>query len=511
MNHLHRRSQQSVLDQNAIDACRNADIAPQTLLIDGKATAARSGDSVTVTSPIDGTELTSIALADAADVDQAVRSARDVFERGSWSRMAPAERKKIMLRWAELVSAEAVSLAVLGSRDNGTEISMSFRAEPIGAAKTIQYYAEAIDKVYGEIAPSADDTVGLIQREPVGVVGVIVPWNFPLSIGTWKIAPALASGNSVVVKPPEIASLSLLRLAELALEAGIPPGTLNVVTGSGRVAGEALALHNEVDVIAFTGSGAVGRRLLEYSARSNLKRVYLELGGKSPNVVFNDVSDMDAVVNACAKAVFRNSGQVCIAATRLIVQDDIADTFVQKLTDAAESLIVGDPLSLNSDVGAVASKQQLAGICSFVQTAKDEGAELVTGGSVLHEESGGCYMEPTVFTNVSPEMTIAREEVFGPVLSVFRFKDKEEAVRLANSTDYGLAAGVWTSNLNTAHQMIRNVRSGTVHVNCYGGTELTVPMGGVKQSGNSHDKSLHALENYTNLKTAWMKLTADSP
>ena len=500
-----------MLSQKAIDACRDATIAPQNLLIDGKGTPAHSGESTTVTSPIDGSELASIACADASDVNRAVASARAVFERGSWSRMAPAERKKIMLRWAELVRNEAVPLAVLGTRDNGTEINMSFRAEPNGAANTIQYYAEAIDKVYGEIAPSADDIVGLIQREPVGVVGVIVPWNFPLSIGTWKIAAAIAAGNSVVLKPPEIASLSLLRLAELALEAGVPPGTLNVVTGSGRVAGEALALHNEVDVIAFTGSGAVGRRLLEYSARSNLKRVYLELGGKSPNVVFSDISDIDAVVNACAKAVFRNSGQVCIAATRLIVQDDIADEFVKKITAAAESLVVGDPLLLKSDVGAIASKEQLAGICSYVEKAREEGAELATGGSILHEDSGGCYMAPTVFTNVSPDMTIAREEVFGPVLSVLRFKDKDEAVHLANATDYGLAAGVWTSNLNTAHQMIRNVRAGTVHVNCYGGTEMTVPMGGVRQSGNSHDKSLHALDNYTNLKTAWMKLTEESP
>ncbi len=495
-----------MLNQVDIDALRNAPILPQGLLIEGKTVPAQSGETLSVSSPIDGAPLTTLAAAASGDVDAAVIAARRVFDRGDWSRMAPAQRKKVMHRWAALVRDHAMELAVLGTRDNGTEIQMAIKAEPLGAANTIEYYGEAIDKVYGQIAPSADDIVGLIQREPVGVVGVIVPWNFPLMIGAWKFSAAMAAGNSVVMKPPEIASLSLIRISQLALEAGVPAGVLNVVTGLGDVAGEALGLHQDVDVIAFTGSGGVGRRLLEYSARSNLKRVYLELGGKSPNIIFEDVENIDTAVKASANGMFRNSGQVCIAATRLLVQECIADEVIDKITSAAEALVVGDPLSMMSDVGAVASHEQLSRICGLVEQAQSEGAELRTGGHVLHAGTGGAYMAPTVFSGVVPEMAIAREEVFGPVLSVLRFQNEEEAIRIANATSFGLSAGVWTANLNTAHRMIRRIQAGTVHVNCYGGSDLTVPLGGVKESGNSHDKSLHALENYVNIKTAWMKL-----
>ncbi len=316
--------------QSEINALRAAIIPPQHHFIDGIETKAFGGAQLDVISPIDGKLLTTIADGDANDIDRAVGAARKVYDSGSWSRAAPAARKKTLQRFAELVERHALELAVLGVRDNGTEIGMAYKAEPLSAATTIRYYAEAIDKVYGEIAPTGRDVLGLVHREPLGVVGVIVPWNFPLMIGAWKIAPALAAGNSVVVKPPEGASLTLLRIAALAREAGLPDGVLNVVTGRGATAGEALALHMDVDVLAFTGSGPVGRRLLESSARSNLKRVYLELGGKSPNVVFNDTTDLKQAAKVSANGIFRNSGQVCVAGSRLLVQSGVYDRFVER-------------------------------------------------------------------------------------------------------------------------------------------------------------------------------------
>ncbi|RUT96281.1 aldehyde dehydrogenase family protein, partial [Mesorhizobium sp. M7A.T.Ca.TU.009.02.1.1] len=322
----------------------------------------------------------------------------------------------------------------------------------------------------------------------------------------WKIAPALAAGNCVVVKPPEIASLTLLRLAELVSEAGLPAGVLNVVTGRGAVTGEALGLHMDVDAIAFTGSGPVGRRLLEYSARSNLKRVFLELGGKSPNIVFADASDLKQAAVVSANGIFRNSGQVCVAGSRLLVQSAVYDRFMDELVAATTRLKVGDPLDLTSDVGAVSSAEQLNKNLGFVARATEEGAQLVTGGERILTETGGSYMAPTIFENVTQDMQLAREEVFGPVLGVMRFETEEEAVRLANSTVYGLASAVWTSNLSTAHRMVRAINAGVVHVNTYGGADITVPLGGVKQSGFGRDKSLHALEKYLELKTAWIAL-----
>jgi len=495
-----------MVQQSDIDALRVQQPSPGGLLIGGRSVPAKDSAVLDVISPIDGSRLTTIAEAGGVDVDEAVRAARSAYESGVWSRAAPTERKKVLLRLAEMIEAQALELAVLGVRDNGTEFNMALKAEPGSAAGTFRYYAEAIDKIYGEIAPTPAAVLGLVHREPVGVVAAIVPWNFPLMIGAWKLGAALAAGNSVVLKPAEGASLALLRVAELAHEAGLPPGVLNVVTGRGAVTGEALALHMDVDVISFTGSGGVGRRLLEYSARSNLKRVFLELGGKSPNIVFADAPDIDAAVRGSVNGMFRNSGQVCVAGTRLLVEESIAEEFEEKLTAAADDLNVGDPLKLDSDVGAVASAEQLAKNLSFVDIAKAEGATLRTGGKQILERTGGYYMQPTVFTGVEPEMRIAQEEVFGPVLGVIPFPGADEATRIANSTPYGLAAGVWTSNLATAHRMVRDVRSGVVHVNCYGGSDLTVPLGGMKQSGSGHDKSLHALDKFTNLKTAWIAL-----
>jgi len=491
-----------MLDQAAIDRLRAAAVPPQRHFIAGDWSDSADGATLEVTSPIDGALLTTLADGGAEDVDRAVAAARVAYERGVWSRAAPAARKKVLLKLAELIEDRALELAVLGVRDNGTEIGMAFKAEPLSTAGTFRYYAEAIDKVYGEIAPTGPDVLGLVHREPLGVVGAIVPWNFPLMIAAWKVAPALAAGNSVVLKPPEVASLTLLHLAELAAEAGLPEGVFNVVTGQGAVTGEALGLSMGVDALAFTGSGAVGRRLLEYAARSNLKRVWLELGGKSPNVVFADAPDLDRAAQVSAFGIFRNSGQVCVAGSRLLVEDAVYDAFLEKLVAAAAKLRVGDPLDLKSDVGAVSSAVQLEKNLDHVATAEREGARRLTGGTRLLEDTGGFYMAPTVFNGVTTEMTLAREEVFGPGLAVMRFSGWEEAARLANASVYGLAAAVWTGSLDTAHRMIRAIEAGTVYVKTYGGADITTPLGGFKQSGFGRDKSLHAFDKYTDLKTA---------
>jgi 4-(gamma-glutamylamino)butanal dehydrogenase len=493
------------LDQATIDQLATGPVAPGQLLIEGEWRDGEGGTSA-VLSPINGRQLTTLALASPADVARACGSARTAFEDGRWSRMAPAGRKAVLHRLADLIDTHAAELAVLGVRDNGTEISMAMKAEPGSAAQTFRYYAEAIDKVYGEVAPTAPNVLALIHREPVGVVGAIVPWNFPLMIGAWKIAPALAMGNSVVLKPAETASLSLLRLAALALEAGVPPGVFNVVTGPGSVTGEALALSPDVDVLVFTGSGATGRRLLQYSAQSNLKRCYLELGGKSPNVVFADAPDLGLAAKAAANAIFRNAGQVCVAGSRLLVEASVHDAFVAELVAATRKMVVGNPLSLSTQVGAVNSLVQLEGNLGFVADATREGGKIVTGGTRALENTGGWYMNPTIVTGVRPAHRLYREEVFGPVLAVTPFADEAEALRLANASDFGLAAGVWTANLSRAHRMIRGIRAGVVHVNTYGGADVTVPLAGMKQSGNGADKSLHALEKYTDLKTAWIQL-----
>jgi 4-(gamma-glutamylamino)butanal dehydrogenase len=492
--------------QAEIDRMSLLTVAPQGLFIGGQFGAAASGETIAVVSPIDGKVFSQIAAGAAQDVDRAVAAARSSFEAGKWSRAAPAERKKVLFRIAELIEKHALELAVLGVRDNGTEISMALKAEPGSAAATFRYYAEAIDKVYGEIAPTAPGVLGLISREPVGVVAAIVPWNFPMMIATWKIAPALAAGNSVVLKPAEVASMSLLRLAELCAEAGLPEGVLNVVTGYGATVGEALGLHMDIDAMVFTGSGPVGRRLLEYSARSNLKRCYLELGGKSPNVVFADAPDLESAAKISAFGIFRNSGQVCVAGSRLIVEDSIHDEFVEKVAKIAAGLHVGDPLLLSTDAGAISSQLQMEKDLGFMREAAAEGGRLETGGAQILQESGGYYLAPTVFSGITETMKLAQEEVFGPVLGVMRFSGEEEAVRLANSTVYGLASAVWTSNLSRAHRMVRAIKAGVVHVNTYGGADGTVPLGGVRQSGNGHDKSLHALDKYTDLKTAWIQL-----
>lgn len=494
------------MDQAKIDALRAQPVPAFAHLIDGKHVPASDGGTMDIISPIDGQVITTTAAGTVADMEAAIASARTAFDDGRWAGQPPAARKKVLLRWADLIEANALELAVLGVRDNGTEISMALKAEPGSAATTIRYYAEALDKIYGEIAPTASDILGMIHKEPVGVVGAIIPWNFPMMIGAWKLGPALAMGNSVVLKPSETASLSLMRMADLALEAGLPPGVLNAVTGEGRVVGETLGLSMDVDVLVFTGSGGTGRRLMEYAARSNMKRVYLELGGKSPNIVFADAPDLDEAAKVTAGGIFRNSGQVCVAGSRLLVEASIHDEFVAAVAKAAQAMRVGDPLKVDTQIGAVNSEVQLNANLGFVETAMAEGGRIVTGGQRILQNTGGYYMAPTIVTGVTRDATLAQKEVFGPVLAVTPFDTEEEAIMLANSTVYGLAGAAWTSNLGRAHRMVRSVRTGVMHINTYGGADGTVPLGGVGQSGNGSDKSLHAIEKYVNLKTAWIKL-----
>ena len=493
-------------NQQEIDKIRYNSIPEQKLLIGSKWVKAKQGKIQNIISPINGEKISEIQVSDEADVDEAVKSSKAIFEKGQWSNMPPAAKKKVMHKIADLIEGSMLELAVLGVRDNGTEINMAYKAEPGSAAGTFRYYAEAIDKVYGEISNTSNDFVGLIQREPVGVVGAIVPWNFPLMIGAWKIAPALAMGNSVVIKPSEAASLSILKLGEICLEAGLPPGTLNIVTGNGRTTGQALARHMDVDVLTFTGSGNTGRQLLEYSAQSNMKRVYQELGGKSPNIIFSDTDNLEEAAKVSAMGIFRNSGEVCVAGSRLLVEDKIHDEFLNLISNFSSKLKIGDPLDIQNDVGAINSESQLQSDMDFVKKAETEGGIVELGGKRVHEATGGFYMEPTIVSSVKKDMDIFQNEVFGPVLTVTSFSNEEEAVQLANGTSFGLASGVWTTNLSRAHRMIKKIKAGTVFVNTYGGSDNTLPLTGVKQSGNGSDKSLHALDKFTDLKSVWMKL-----
>ena len=488
--------------QENLDMLRAMPVAAPAMIINGKSVMAETGATLDVVSPIDGALLTQIPNASEADVTIAVTSARRSFDSGVWSRTHPMMRKKLMLAWADLIEKHAIELAVLGVRDNGTEISMAFKAEPMSAANTIRYYAEAIDKIYGEVAPTDPSTLAMILKEPIGVVGAIVPWNFPLMISAWKIAPAIAMGNSFVIKPSEVASLSVLRMVALAHEAGLPEGVLNVVTGAGPVSGHALAMSMDVDALAFTGSGSVGRQLMEAASKSNLKRLFLELGGKSPHIVFDDTADLDTAAEAVVTGIFRNSGQVCVAGSRLLVHDTIHDAFVEKIVRLTEKLRVGDPLDLSTQIGALSSE----GHMHRIQEALEGANSVVSGGIQILSETGGFYMAPTIVTDIDVDDRLFSEEVFGPVLTVSKFTDEIDAISQANASELGLASGVWTSNLGRAHRMVASLHTGVVHVNTYGGSDNTVPLGGYKQSGNGHDKSLHAIEKFINKKTAWIKL-----
>ena len=476
--------------------------------IEGQYLDAASGETFDCINPANGRSLAAVASCGAADVEAAVASARRAFDDGRWSRTPPAHRKKVLRRFAELLREHCEELALVETLDMGKPIADSLAVDIPGAARCIEWYAEAVDKVYDEVAPTGHTTLATITREPVGVVGAIVPWNFPLLMASWKLGPALATGNSVVLKPSEKSPLTALRVAELAVEAGLPPGVLNVVPGFGHTAGEALALHMDVDCIAFTGSTRIGKRMLEYSGRSNMKRVWLECGGKSPNIVFADVADLDRAAAAAASGIFFNQGEMCSAASRLVVHEDVREPMLEKIVALGREMAPGDPLDPATRLGALVDRGQLETVTGYIEAGRRDGATLRLGGGRVREETGGFFVEPTVFDGVNMDMRIAREEIFGPVLSVIGFRDEQEALRIANDVMYGLVSAVWTRDISTAHRMARSIRAGTVYVNCYDADDITVPFGGFKQSGNGRDKSLHALDKYTELKTTWIDLSA---
>jgi 4-guanidinobutyraldehyde dehydrogenase / NAD-dependent aldehyde dehydrogenase len=474
--------------------------------IDGERTWSRSGQTFDNRSPIDGRELGLVARCGAEDVDAAVAVARAAFEDGRWAGLAPARRKRILVKFADLMQQHRDELALLETLDMGKPIRYSLAVDLAGAANCIRWYGEAIDKVYGEIAPAPADSLALVTREPVGVVGAIVPWNYPMLMASWKIAPALAAGNSVVLKPSEKSPLTALRLAELALEAGIPPGVFNVLPGFGNEAGSALALHMDVDCIAFTGSTRVGKQIIQMAGQSNLKRAWTELGGKSANIVCADCPDLDAAVAGSIGSIFFNQGESCNAPSRLFVEESIRERFIDKALAMVPDFTPGDPLDANTVMGAIVDETQLNTIMRYIGEGKAAGARLLAGGERVRLDSGGCYVAPTIFDRVDAGMSIAREEIFGPVLSVLGFTSLDEAVRQANATQYGLHAAVWTADLSKAIKTSRALRAGTVHVNQYDNDDITVPFGGYRQSGNGRDKSLHAFDKYTELKTTWIQL-----
>jgi acyl-CoA reductase-like NAD-dependent aldehyde dehydrogenase len=475
-------------------------------MIDGERRDAVAGETFLKASPIDGRALGPVARGREADIDAAVKSARAAFADGRWCGKPPAARKKILQRFADKILAAKDELALLETLDMGKPIQYALAVDVPSTARTIAWYGEAIDKVYDEIAPTPASSLALITREPMGVVGVVVPWNYPMIMAAWKLGPALATGNSVVLKPSEKSPYTALRLAELAIEAGLPPGVFNVVPGYGHEAGEALALHMDVDAIGFTGSTRVGRKMLEYAGRSNLKRVYNELGGKSAFVVFDDFADVERAAKTAAGSMFFNQGESCNAPSRVLVHESVADRFVEIVAAEAAQYRPADPLANATTMGALVDEGQLRTVLGYIEAGTKEGARAVTGGRQALQASGGFYVEPTVFDGVANGMTIAREEIFGPVMSVIRFKTETEAIALANASNYGLQASVWSDNLNRAHRVARALRAGTVHVNQYDEDDITVPFGGYKQSGNGRDKSLHALDKYTELKTTWLRI-----
>jgi len=474
--------------------------------IDGRYVDAASGKTFDCVSPIDGKVLTRVSECGPEDVEIAVGAARRAFDAGSWADATPVERKKKLQRLAALIERHKVEFALLETLDMGKPIGDSMAFDVNASVRCFNWTAEAIDKVFDQIAPTGKNELGMITHEPLGVVAAIVPWNFPLLMAAWKVAPALATGNSVLLKPSEKSPLTALRLAELVAEAGIPDGVFNVLPGFGPGCGEAMALHMDIDGLVFTGSTAVGKHLLQCSGRSNMKRAYMECGGKSPNIVFADAPDLQAAATAAAGAIFYNQGEVCTAASRLLVERSIKDEFLGMVLAASKGMQPRHPLEPDAQMGAMVDRVQMDRVLGYIANGREEGASLALGGKQVMCDSGGFYIEPTVFDDVAPGMRISREEIFGPVLSAIAFDSEEEAVRIANDSIYGLAAALWTRNLSRAHRVARKLRAGSVWVNYWDGGDMTAPFGGYKQSGNGRDKSLQAFSKYTETKATWINL-----
>ena len=462
---------------------------------------------IEVRNPATGELLATVPDATSTDVDRAVAAARESFEKKTWRGMDPSRKEKILWDLSELLVKHKDELARLESNENGKTLREAIGADVEPAIDAFRYYAGWVRKIYGETIPVDGAFLNYTMREPVGVVAAIVPWNYPLQIAVWKVAPALAAGCSVVLKPSELTPLTALRLAELALEAGIPEGVLNVVTGYGHTTGEALARHMDVDKLSFTGSVLTARALLKASAESNLKRVSLELGGKNPNIIFPDC-DMDAALRSALWGIFANKGEVCSAGSRLLLHKDIHDKFLDALVEKANAFKLGDPLDRSTQMGSQISQSQMDRILGYIQSGKQEGAKLLCGGErdVSGSKEKGFYIKPTIFSEVQPGMKIAQEEIFGPVLAAIKFSTAEEAIEIANGTIYGLVSAVWTRDIQLAHRMAAAIKAGSVWINTYNGFDTASPFGGYKQSGFGRDLGQYALDQYTNVKSVWVAL-----
>ncbi len=478
-------------------------VKPGKLFINNEWVNSISGKRFDVVNPATEMKLTDVAEGDKADIDVAVRAARRAFETGPWKTMSARDRGRILMKTAQLLDKHREEIAELETLNNGKPIGETRNADLPLSIQCLEYYAGMADKIHGDTIPVDGNFFNYTVREPVGVVGQIIPWNFPLLMAAWKLGPALATGCTVVMKPAEQTPLSALRLAELFQEAGLPPGVLNIVPGFGPTAGAALARHMDVDKVAFTGSTEVGKLVMEMAAQSNIKRVSLELGGKAPNIVFAD-SDMDAAVSGILRGIFFNQGEVCCAGSRLFVEEKIHDELLSKLKTATEKLIVGDPLDPKTQMGAQVSEEQYKKILGFIESGKTQGATVVTGGAPASQK--GYFIKPTVFSGVKDDMKIAQEEIFGPVVCALPFKDVNDLVKRANNTVYGLSAGIWTRDIGKAHRLAKDIKAGTVWVNCYNCFDAASPFGGFKQSGFGRELGKYALELYTQVKSVWVAL-----